>query len=219
MAAVSGKSAKIRITSAAATSSTNEPCTRSTGAGTANGFVQVTSTSRRHLDRSDTPALYRIAAGSTTLVSAASYVVDPVRGRFNYVTGDPATGLYQADIAWHSVSFLAQANSWGLDTSVDMLDVTAFSTSTGDARWRTIIAGLSGAEATLGRFWSSGTTAPAFMDRITTEDDLVVELITDELNRFEAYARISGDSVSASVGDPTREEVSLQIDGPLYFTT
>ena len=222
MAELSGKTAKIRFTSILGTSSTDNSATRSTGVAaglshTTKGFVQMDSTARRHWDRSSTAA--PILADAGVPVSAALYTVNPVQGKFEWVTGDPPAGAYTIDCHFLTNSFLTGGQEWSVDVNVDMLETTSFSTSTGNTQWRTFTPGLSDAEASIGRLISTGDTGPVFFDRLNLPSDLIVELVTDNADRFEGYARVASDGWNANIEELTVESVDLQIDGPLYFSS
>ncbi len=223
MATVSGKAARIRYTSATATSSTDNACTRSTGAGAANGYVQIDSTARRHWNRNNSTSikLYVEAAGSTTLVGSTQYDVNFVWGRFDWRSGDPSTGTYTADVEFLTASYLGRAQAWTLDGEVDMLEDTSFSTSATDTQWRTFQPGLSQAEATLERFATTGTTGPLFFDRLNAGQDLLAELWLDSANRnkFEGFARVAGDGRATNIEELATEGVTLQFDDTLYYST
>lgn len=222
MAELSGKNAKIRFTSIVGTSSTDNLATRSTGVAiglshTTVGFVQMDSTARRHWDRSSTAT--PILADAGTPVAATLYTVNPVQGKFEWVTGDPPVGVYTIDCHFLTNTFLTGGQAWSVDVDTDMLETTSFSTSTGNAQWRTFREGLSEASASIERLHSTGDTGPVFFDRLNLPSDLIIELVADDAVRFEGYARVSADGWNASVDELTVESVDLQIDGPLYFST
>ncbi len=222
MAELSGKTAKIRFTSIVGTSSTDNLATRSTGVAiglshTTVGFVQMDSTARRHWDRSSTAT--PILADAGTPVAATLYTVNPVQGKFEWVTGDPPVGVYTIDCHFLTNTFLTGGQEWSVDVDPDMLETTSFSTSTGNTQWRTFLPGLSEATASIERLVSTGDTGPVFFDRLNLPSDLVIELVADDAVRFEGYARVSGDGWNADIEGLTVESVDLQIDGPLYFST
>ena len=222
MAELSGKTAKIRFTSIVGTSSTDNLATRSTGVAiglshTTVGFVQMDSTARRHWDRSSTAT--PILADAGTPVAATLYTVNPVQGKFEWVTGDPPVGVYTIDCHFLTNTFLTGGQEWTVDVDPDMLETTSFSTSTGNTQWRTFLPGLSEATASIERLVSTGDTGPVFFDRLNLPSDLVIELVADDAVRFEGYARVASDGWNTSVDELTVESVDLQIDGPLYFST
>ena len=223
MAEISGKNAKIRFTSIVGTSSTDNAATRSTGVAiglshTTKGFVQIDSTARRHWDRSSTAT--PILADGGTPVGSSEYTVNPVQGKFEWRTGDPPVATYTIDCHFLTNTFLTGGQSWSVDANTDMLETTSFSTSTGNTQWRTFREGLSDASASIERLYSTGnSTGALFFDRLNLPSDLVIELVTDNADRFEGYAHVSADGWNASVDELIVESVDLQIDGPLYFST
>jgi predicted secreted protein len=217
MAEVSGKSSKVRYTSVVGTSSTDNASTRSTGAGTNTGYVQINDTGKRHFDITASSTAFKVWRGASQQ-SATLYDINYVRGIFNWRSGDPSTGTYTIDAVTHTASYLAGGKSWSVDAEVDMLDVTTFSTSTANTQWRRFLPGLSQASASLGRLVSTAT-GPVFWDRLNLESAFIVELVTDNDNKYEGYAYVSADSYAAPVDDNLTEDVELQITGPLYYST
>lgn len=211
---LSGKTARVKITAAAATSSTGEACTRSTGT-TGAGWVAVNSTAKRHFNRNNSTAFTLYL--DSTAVSSTAWKLNPVLGRFEWKTGDPSTGVYTADIEYVTASYLGETQAWTVDSNLNMLDVTAFSTSGTDTQWRTFKPGLSQATVGLSRTKTS-STEEAFFDRLAAQQDVIVELWGDN-TRWEAYAHINQDSfVDPIDGFPT-ETPSLTVDGQLYHST
>lgn len=218
MAELSGKTAKIRTTSILGTSSTDNAATITTGGGTGNSSIQITATGRRHWDRSATatPDLFL----NTTLVpSTAIETINSVQGIFNLNNSRTSTGTYTIDCIFLTNTFLTGGQDWTVTVDNEMLETTAFSTTTGDAQWRTFITGLSEASVSISRLISTGDTGPLFIDRLTLENDLIVELIADNADRLEGYAWVASDGWEASVDGLTAESVDLQIDGELFYSS
>lgn len=221
MAALSGRSAKIRFTSVTGTNSTNNAATRSTGVGGDVGYVQINATARQHWDRDSTSfALYRqIGATSTSLVSTTEYTINYVQGKFEARTGDLSTGTYTIDAPFLTNTYLTGGQSWTADVDNEMLETTSFATSTGTTQWRTFIPGLSGASVSIERLNSTGDTGPVFYDRLNLKNDLIVELVTEDFDRFEGYGWVESGGWQTSIDGLTAEAVDITIDGRLYYTT
>ena len=214
MAELSGKSAKIRFTSVAATSSTGEAATLTSATG--GDFVQVTATDKRHWLRDSTGFVLYL---NSTAVSSTAYTINPVQGKFEFKSTGQSTGTYTADVRYLTNTYLTGARSWSMDVDTDMLDVTTFSTSTADVQWRSFITGLSEAEMTLSRLISTGDTGPVFFDRLNLPGDVIVEAVTNDFNRFEGYGYVSEDSFESSVDDLAVESVTVKITGELYYSS
>lgn len=210
-----GREADLRITGISGVSSTNEACTRSTGAGTANGRVAINSTARRHWDPDVTPTLWRIAAGSTTQVSSTEYQVNYVQGIFEWLSGDPSTGTYQADVDYLTATKVAGGREWQLNVESEMFEVTEF----GSSGWKQYQPNLNGGTVSISRYWYDSS----FFDNmtVTTDTRFVVELVVNSANgwRYEAFARPTSDQIQTSVDAIVGESVNMVIDGKLYFTT
>ncbi len=224
MAELSGKTAKIRTTSLVGTSSTDNAATITTGGGTGNSSVQITATGRRHWDRSAT-AIPDLFLNTTLVPSTAIASINPVQGIFNLNNSRTSTGTYTIDVHFLTNTYLTGGQDWTVTVDNDMLETTAFSTSTGDAQWRTFIPGLSEATVSISRLLSTGDTGPLFIDRVILEGttgvntELIVELIAENAVRLEGYAWVASDGWEASVDGITAESVDLQIDGELYFSS
>lgn len=216
MAAISGKAGRVRFTSATATSSTNNAATLSSADQVT---LQVNSTAARLWDRSNATALH-VYDGSTE-VSTTDYVVTNwVMGTIAFTTPRSTSNTYTIDAESLTASYLGQVRGWSLDVDVDMQDVTVLSTSTADTAWRSFTPGLSQATVNLDRLFVA-SSAPFAPDRLTLEQDVVLELVTDGTtgNRFMGYGRIQSDSYDDPVDGVVTETVTVQIDGTLNFTT
>ena len=219
MGALAGKVAKVKFTAASATTSTGEAMTSMSG--TTDRFLfRVTDGTKRHWNLDTDPTVYVLTTAHT------DFAINYVQGKVTFGTalttaqGDAVT----VDARYHTSSYLPQTRTWSLSASNDMLDVTTFSTTTGDAQWRTFAPGLSGATVDLGRIVNGGTTAtPIFFDRLVTDTPLVIDLVAQPSGgttwHFEAYARVSGDGFAAPIEALLGESVSLQVTGPLYFAS
>ena len=209
---LAGKNANLRIASGVATTSTGQAATRSTGAGALTGFVQITSTSRRHIDPDTVPAVYRVAAGSTTLVASSDYTVNPVQGKFQWIAGDPSTGTYNVDMEWLTATQLSGGREWQINIEADMFEVSEF----GSGGWKQFQPNLNGASLTIGKYWTDAT----FFDLLNTDSKFVVECVVDgSEHRYEGFVRISGDQITTPTDGLVGESISATFDGPVYYST
>ena len=215
---LSGRDARIRITSQVATSSTDVACTATTGAA---GNVQITSTAQRHIDPDTTPVLYRAAAGSTAVESSTKYSVNFVQGKFEYKAGQTvSTGTYTADIEYLTASNIAGARQWSLNVEQEMFEVSEF----GSSGWREFQPNLVGANVSLSRYWNTGITAgatDAFLDLIDLNAQFLLELEVSNTNgwKYEGYCYPSQNTIQASVDNIVSEDLNLVVNGQLYFST
>lgn len=213
---IAGKDANLRITSGVATTSTNEAATRSTGPGaTTPGFVQITSTAHRHLDPDSTPALYVEApvGVTTSLVSDTLYNVNPINGKFEWVSGDPTTGTYTADIEWLTATQVSGGREWSLNVEADMFEVSEF----GSSGWKQYQPNLNGASVQLTKYW----TDESFFDLFNTESKFIVECVVDNAQgwKYEGFVRIASDQVGTPVDGLVGESINCTFDGPVVFST
>jgi len=220
MAAVTGKGAKVKVTSATYSTAAAEAFT-SISPTTDRTEFRITDGTKRHWARITStggPLPPLMLVNSTAHVG--DFDVNYVQGK---VTFDPA--LTTADVVtgtvyWHTASFLPWTRSFTMDVNTDMLDVTAFSTTTGVVQWRSFVGGLSGATIDLGRIVDTPTTStPMWFDRLNTDQDILVELHMASTYKFEGWARVEGDSWGASVDALQTEDITLTVDGPLYYAT
>ena len=219
MAVVAGKSAKIRTTSVLGTSSTDNAATITTGAGTGASFVQITATGRRHWDRSAT-ATPDLFLNDVAVLATDIAKINSVQGKFELGDSRTSTGVYTIDCHFLTTTYFAGGQSWELDWDTDMYDTTSFSTSTGDQQFRTFVPGLSGGSVTISKLASTGgTTGPLVYDHMNLQNDVVVELVTDTANHYEAFGFYSALGVTADIDSLTVESIDITIDGDLYYST
>lgn len=208
---LSGRNANVKITSLLSTSSTDIAATRSTGlgAGTTPGYVQVNLAAFRHLDDASTTNKLYLGAG---LVASSLYALNPVIGRFTWLTGDPTTGVYTVDGAILTAASVVEARSWTLEVNQEMFEISHF----GSSGWKTFMPDMAGAQITIGKYFNDSE----FMDYIVLGSRFIVELHVDQAgNRFECYARPSSDQIQTAVGAILGESISLVADGPVYYST
>lgn len=211
---LAGRNAALQATSVTATSSTNLATTRSTGLGTGpTGYVRINDITKRYLDPSTTHSLYLTAAGSTTLVSGALYEINHVQGKFQWITGDPSTGTYTADVRWLTASAVGGGRSWELDVQKDMFDVTEF----GSSGWKEWMPNMTGATATIERFWGD----PSFFDAVNLSQRFIVDFILNSASndKYQAFAYITSNRAGASVDAIVGESIGFTIDGAVYYSS
>lgn len=224
MAALQGKAARIRYTAAVATSSTNQACTLSS---VDKVTLTVNATGRRRWDPTSTHIHVYGGGSSSTAISSTDYVVDYAVGRIRFSTAHTTapTKAYTLDIPWLATSYLAYAKAFTVTNSVDMLDVTSFSTGTDGAQFRTYLPGLSNTEVTISRFVPGGTTsettAPVFVDRALLNLPFYLELIVNSTDQagYVGYGYVSGIQGSEQVDTIAAEEISFKVSGALNYTT
>jgi len=146
------------------------------------------------------------------------YTFDDWTGTITFATA-PAAGAaitanytyYKAvrvDGAYLPISQLGEAKEWTLDADVKILDATKL----GDA-WEVKVAGQKSASVKLSRWWIDGF----FLGQLT--NPLVVVLYVDSTagTRYEGYARLKSDSVKTAADALVEEDISLEIDGEVYY--
>lgn len=214
MAGKTGKVARIRVTAATPTSSTNNAATLSTS-----GLVlTIDSTALRHWNRASSThvKVFEGVTDRTTDIASINYV----QGKVTFDTAHSTASAWTVDAETLTSSYLGEGRDWSVDIAVDLLDRTAFSTGATDTAWRTFTPSLAGGTITIDRFWA-GTTGPAFFDRLNTEQDTVVELWTDSAltEKFETFAFVEGDSFTVPIDELAAESVTLRAATQIYTST
>ena len=215
MAAISGKVARIRHTATAATNSTNEASDLSTDGVT----LSINSTAKRHWDRTSTALAIFVSGATGSDIIADVESVNYVQGIVTFTTPHSTATTITIDVDYLTASYLAGGRNWSLTVDTNMLDVTAFSTSATDPKWRTFTPGLNAAGVSIERFYQE-STAPVFWDALNApSSNFIVELVPDGGGgRYEGFARVAQFSPSVEIDGTADEGVGLVFDGPLYFT-
>lgn len=203
---LAGRNADVRITALTPTTSTGEAASLA-GTGL---YVSIDSSTRRHWDPDSTPVLYL----NSTAVSSTAYTVNYVQGRFEFGSTQ-STGTYTADVQFLATSQVAGGREWTLNIEADMFEVSTF----GSSGWKEYQPNLNGASVSIGKYWTDGT----FLDYIVADNPrFVVEMVplnaSSTSERYEGFARVQSDQVSASVDAIVGETINLVVDGQLYYT-
>ncbi len=215
MGAIAGNLARIKYTSAAATSSTDNAATLA-GDGLS---CTVDSTSLRHWNRNNSTAVH-VFLGAVE-VSSTKYSVQWPLGKVVFSAAQ-TPGTYTIDMETHSATALGLAQSWTANLNTELLDITSFSTGAGTVTsWRSYVPGVNSATATIGKLMSTGTTGPLFIDRQAVQTDLIIDLITASsgVDKLTGWCRVETDAHETTVDALARENVTLRIDGPLYWSS
>jgi len=216
MGALSGKVARIKLCSQAITKSTDEAATLSTDGVT----LSIDTAAKRHWARSltSTPIVY-IAGSTAVAVSSSNYAVNYAAGTLTFATSRSTSLATTVDVNYHTASYLGLSKHWSLEADVALHDVTAFSTSTGTAQWRSYKPGLSGATVTLNRFLDD-STGRDFYDLLNAETDLVLELIPSTgAGGYQGYGWVEQDSPVSEMDGLAMETVNVRVDDQLSYTT
>jgi len=216
MAARTGKVARVAVTAATPTSSTDNAATLSTDGVT----LLIDSTARRHWDRTLSTGLR--VWDTTTEISTGDYEPNWVTGQVVFDSARSTSNSYTIDVDYLTASFLGRSRGWSAQIGTDMQDVTAFSTlSTADSQWREVVPGLSAGSVTLNRFAIGDSTGAAFFDRLAAGQETIVELWGDSTDqmKLEGYAYVGGDGWTLPIDGLADEVVTLAISSGLYYST
>ena len=218
MAAISGKLARIRYTAAVPTSSTDQAADLAVDGVT----LTINATGRRRWDPTSTKyAVYSDESSTSIAVPSSLYRIDHAVGRMVFSAAGSTSATITVDVPWLATSYLTQAHAWTLNTDVDMLDCTAFSTGASGAAWRSYVPGLTDASVTISRFFSTGDTGPVFIDRAVLNSPFYLELILNSTDQagYVCYGTVQTDSLSEDVGGLVGEEITFKPTGQVYYTT
>jgi hypothetical protein len=216
MGSISGKLARVRYTAATPTSSTNQAATLAAGGIN----LTINATGRRRWDPEST--LLRVYGASTSAAyDSTSYVVDYPIGRVRFSTAHSTSVTYTVDVPWLATSYLGQTRSWTMETRVDMLDCTAFSTGSSGRQFRSYVPGLSDVSVTLGRLFNSSATGPVMVDRALLDSPFYLELVLNSTDQagFVCYGRVQTDAFAEDAADLAKETVTFKPTGQVYYTT
>ena len=216
MAVTHGRFGRVRITGSTPTSTTDLTATLSSADYRS---LTIDDTTRRHWDPNST--LHRVYGATTGAVLTDAYTIDYVRGRFVFSTDHSTAVAYKVDAGWLPTSCLGVTKAWTLDVTNTLIDATVFNCTAGQS-FRSYIPGMTEGIITLSRLvGTSESTAPPFIDRQALDSPLYLELMPNATggDKFECYARIQTDAHTWSVDDLGQEQVTLKVDGPVYFTT
>ncbi len=222
MAALTGKSAKVKFTAVTPTTAAAEAFT-SLSVSTDRTEFRITDGTKRHWTRNTPPVVLVNSTAHT------DFVYNPVQGKLTF-TGTPLTTAESAQVTatvfWLTASYLPWTRTWQMDADISMNDVSAFSTSVTDAQWRTFQAGLQGAAIDMGRIVpeAPGTTGytPVWFDHLNTGQDVIVELLFNTAGstfKLEGYAEVSGDGYTVPRDGLEEESVTFTVQGPMFFAT
>jgi len=211
-----GKQGRVRFTSATATSSTDNAGTLSTDGVT----LSIDSTAKIPWNRGNSTAL-KVFHESTAVSSTQWDLVNWLTGTVRFTTAWSTADTYTLDVETLSASYLGDVRGWSADVDYGMADVTTFSTSTADAQFRKFVPTLGGGTVTLNRVVSGDSTSFFAFDRLNADQDVVLELVADGSTGdiLTAFGRVSRDSLSDPVDGIVGEDVEVQLDGNIVFST
>jgi len=218
MGALAGRLGRVKLCASTPVKSTGEAATLAAG-GLA---LSIDTRARRHWDRAltSTPVVLSASGTSTGVaISSSNYAVDYAAGTVTFATARSTAQVYTLDVNYLTASYLGVTHGWTLDADVNMLENTAFSTTTGATRWRTFTPGLGGGTVSLNRFVQESTASP-FYDLQNAESDLVLELLPSATaGAYQCSGRVERVGFDTPVDGMPEETVDIRVDGPLSFTT
>lgn len=205
MAVITGEKASINISSMPSLSFTDEATT----AGPDFKTYAINDQAKRYWDRSVSISVERSTDGIVwNTVSDTEYTVQFVGGKVIFQSAQAPGILIRVDGNYLPYSQLGDAKEWSLEVEAEMADITAF----GDG-WKNQMTLQRKASATLAKWWLDAF----FLDQLDRLLVLVLDVDSSSGKRYEAYARFSKDSVKLAVSGMVEEELTLEMDGELYY--
>jgi len=211
--ALAGKSANVYITATVPTTAAGEAFSAVGGSSVSH---QINTAANRHWTRDpDTAGRPRMLVGGTT-AGVPTYDVNYVQGIVTFAS--TVSGAVTGDVEYLTASSIAEGREWSLTVDRDMFEISTFDSG----GWREFQQNVNGAQASVGRYWSTGGLGGGdFFDRINADTDCILEMYPSSTagDKYEAYAYITADSVAVAVDGIVGEAIDFTIDGALYYTT
>jgi hypothetical protein len=214
MATLAGKDAAVFLASGAPVAFTNEA---TTDAGNHITFTITNAAKRYWQDGAASSYLVEKsvnAGGSWSPVAATLYTLQYVGGKVLMLSALNPGDLIRITSQNGSSGYLtfasvAQADSWSLDVSADIQDVTVF----GNA-WHAKAATLRDAS---GKFHDFNDMTAGLFNLVGVRCIFLLYVNSGAGTRWEAYGLIKQYSPKASVDAMIEDDVSFELDGALFF--
>lgn len=208
MAAISGLLSAIYATSGASTAFADEAMTVGADLKTCTIITDI----KRYWD----PTVAVIVQTSTdsgatwTTAAASTYTVQSVGGIVTFASALSAGEEVRASGNYYPWSLIAEAHEWTLNLDADTLEATVFQDT-----WKEYKQGLRSGSATVKRYFADDH----FLGYLS--GPVILVLFVDYTNtiRYEGYARLKKDAVTAAVKDLIGESLDLDFDGEVYYRT
>lgn len=202
MAVLAGKDASIAIAAGSSTAFTNEATT----GNAARTIYTITNTAKRYWDPAAAITVQTSPNGSTwTTAAASTYTVGYAGGTITFATALAAGSSVRVSGSYFTSTTIGQAYEWSLDLSLDTVEVSTFASS-----FKQFIPALRGATASVSDYYLDSTLS----DLIGTR--FIISLSTGA-GRYEGFAWITQDSLSAATGDAVGESLSFTFDSTLTY--
>lgn len=206
MAALAGFRASVYITSTPSLAFTNEAFT---DAGDHKTYT-ITNAAKRYWDNTQALTVQTAPDGVTWTTVTTGFTVNYCGGVVtftNAVAG--ATPSVRVSGSYFPYSLFGDAKSVDLTTTLDILDVTTFSSG----GWKQKLASLVTAQYKLSRWWVDHF----FVNALTNKTRLVISVYTgaNANQRYDAFAYLKGDGIKFDVKSAHEESLDFEVDGQL----
>jgi len=205
MAGLKGYDARILAADGTPVAFTNEACTDSGDQTT----YEITASAKRYWDDATTVVVEVDDGGGFDVIPSSDYTIEHVGGRIIFAVALQPSDDVRVDGAYLPVTTVAGGTEWSADIETNVVDDSEF----GD-EWENpaVLQGKSGGSLKLK--WAD----EAWFTRLDEGTKIVLILKISETSglRFETFARITKDSITQSLTDLIREEVSWTGSGRIY---
>lgn len=209
MTALAGNMANVLVASGAGVTFTNE-ATTDIGDGVT---FQIDDTDRRYWDPTAAVVVERDTGSGWGVVAASEYEVQHVGGRVIF-DSDQTGNDVRVDGKYLVFAQAAHGKEWSADTERDIMEANEF-----QSEWKVKVPGLLNGSAEVSAWYPDGGSE--FMALIAAGALTVLVLYPEYTDgvadvRFEGFANLSQDSVSAAIDSVVEEALSFEITGEMY---
>lgn len=203
MAALHGKNASVAIASgASAEFSTAEALT----ANAARTVYTIGDAALRLWDPDEPVVVERSTDGGTTWSTVSSgYTVQYLGGKVTFGSAQAVGTQVRATAYYFTSTAVGQAYEWSVSLALDTVDVSTF----GDS-YKAYIPVMRSATASISDWWLDETY-------LTDLGAKVVLSLDTGAGRYEGYAWLAGNSVTAAVDNAVAETLDFSFDGEVFY--
>lgn len=206
MTVVSGVNGAVYLASGSSSSVTGQAMTDTGDHAT----YYITTTARRFWDR-DATVTVKVDAATQ---DASLYTVDYAGGRVTFLTPLVGSEAVTVDVSYFTIAQVGEAKDWELSIDRDLLDATKF----GDVA-KTFIAGQYTASGKFTLWKAADSTMFDLLKNTAALSRIGLSLFENVggMERWECFARISGDKISLAGAELLEEEVPFNVDGEVNY--
>lgn len=208
MAALPGYGGAVYYAAQTSTSMTNEACT---DAGDQLNYT-ITDTAKRLMDDTATTVVQKDTAGNGVFVTQTAYTINYAIGTITFTSAIGASDVVRVSTGkYFTATQVAEAHEWSLDIEKSLEDDTVF----GDT-WETSIPVMGKASGSVKLHWADAS----FLTQLASTTPrlvMVLYVATSGSKRYQFYALLSKDGISAAVKGLVEESIDFTSTGPVNY--